>query len=320
MNYNKARELVTEALVRVNRQRNPYFNDLPRDPISPIYNVRPTPPDVIPPFKPKPPTARPPLGPNDLNPPRPSPSLPTSIPPGLYRPGIYNNSPFNPFAHPDNETFNNPNLPNDPSLFTDPLSMMKSKATSKSTKASSGKTKMAGKGTASPSQAYAGAAKSLTFGGKTPTLDAPGGLGEEVSVAGRDRRLHSFSESHNIETLKDIPTSRLRKLHAKYKAKGTKEASREAATIGRILSSRVNEAISTNDPNRGRMGRKKPLVPQGMMPDDTRNPRTGNPVRTLGKLHSRLDKLSPETRTKYRQNYGYRTRVAGRGRRLYPSP
>jgi hypothetical protein len=134
------------------------------------------------------------------------------------------------------------------------------------------------------------------------------------------RRKRGVTESHNIKTLKGIPTPRLRKLHAKYKAKGTKEASREAATIGRILSSRVNEAISTNDPNRGRMGRKKPLVPQGMMPDDTRNPRTGNPVRTLGKLHSRLDKLSPETRTKYRQNYGYRTRVAGRGRRLYPSP
>jgi hypothetical protein len=128
------------------------------------------------------------------------------------------------------------------------------------------------------------------------------------------------TESHNIETLKGIPTPRLRKLHAKYKAKGTKEASHEASVIKRILSSRVNEAISTNDPNRGRMGRKKPLVPQGMMPDDTKDPKTGKPVRTLGKLHSRMDKLSSETRTKYRQNYGYRTRVAGRGKRLYPSP
>lgn len=80
----------------------------------------------------------------------------------------------------------------------------------------------------------------------------------------------------------------------------------------------TNEATSTNDPNRGRMGRKKPLVPQGMMPDDARNPRTGNPVRTLGKLHSRMGMLSPETRARYRQNYGYRTRVAGRKGRIYP--
>jgi hypothetical protein len=82
----------------------------------------------------------------------------------------------------------------------------------------------------------------------------------------------------------------------------------------------TNEATSTNDPNRGRSSRKKPLVPYGIMPDGTKDPRTGNPVRTLGKLHSRMGKLSPETRTKYRQNYGYRTRVAGRGKRLYPSP
>lgn len=126
------------------------------------------------------------------------------------------------------------------------------------------------------------------------------------------------NESHNIETLKGIPTPRLHKLHAKYKAEGTKEASREAAVIKRILASRMNEAVSTNDPNRGRTGRKKPLVPQGMMPDDTKDPRTGNPVRTLGKLQSRMSKLSPETRDRYRKNYGYRTRVAGRKGRLYP--
>ena len=125
-------------------------------------------------------------------------------------------------------------------------------------------------------------------------------------------------ESHNMETLQRFPIGKLKRLHAKYKAKGTKEASREAANIKRMIVSRMNEAVSTNDPNRGRMGRKKPLVPQGMMPDETINPRTGNPVRTLGKLHSRIDQLSPETRKRYRQNYGYRTRVAGRGKRLYP--
>ena len=80
----------------------------------------------------------------------------------------------------------------------------------------------------------------------------------------------------------------------------------------------MHEATSTNDPNRGRMGRKKPLVPPGMMPYDTINPRTGVRVGTFGKLHDRLTDLSPETRKRYRQNYGYRTRVAGRGKRLYP--
>lgn len=128
----------------------------------------------------------------------------------------------------------------------------------------------------------------------------------------------TMHEGHNIETLRKLPIGRLKKLHREYSSKGTKGASREAANIKRMIVSRMNEAVSTNDPNRGRMGRKKPLVPQGMMPDETINPRTGNPVRTLGKLHSRMDQLSPETRKRYRQNYGYRTRVAGRGKRLYP--
>jgi hypothetical protein len=130
----------------------------------------------------------------------------------------------------------------------------------------------------------------------------------------------TMHESHNMETLQRFPIGKLKRLHAKYKAKGTKEASREASVIKRMIASKMNEAVSTNDPNRGRMGRKKPLVPQGMMPDETINPRTGNPVRTLGKLHSRMNQLSPETRKRYRQNYGYRTRVAGRGKRLYPLP
>jgi len=80
----------------------------------------------------------------------------------------------------------------------------------------------------------------------------------------------------------------------------------------------TNEAVSTNDPNRGRSFRKKPLVPYGIMPDGTKDPRTGNPVRTIGKLHSRMGKLSPETRQRYRENYGYRTRAAGRKGRIYP--
>lgn len=128
------------------------------------------------------------------------------------------------------------------------------------------------------------------------------------------------SESHNIETLKGIPTPRLRKLHAKYKAKGTKEASHEASVIKRILSSRVDEAISTNDPNRGHMGRKKPLVPQGMMPDDTKDPKTGKRVKSSGKVQKRLSTLSDAGRNEYYKKVGIRSRAASRGgrtQRLY---
>ena len=167
MKYTKAREILAEALVRVNRSRNPYFNDVPK------------------------------------------PVLPTIVPPSLYR-------------------------------------------------GKNNKSTTTGKGTASASQAFAGSAKSLTFGGKGGTLQVA-----------------------------DQP---------------------------------LEEAISTNDPNRGRMGRKKPLVPPGMMPDDTINPKTGARVGTFGKLHDRMTNLSPETRNRYRKNYGYRTRVAGRGKRLYPLP
>lgn len=129
-----------------------------------------------------------------------------------------------------------------------------------------------------------------------------------------------IDESHNIETLKDITTSRLRKLHAKYKAKGTKEASREASVIKRVLASRMNEAISTNDPNRGKPGRKKPLVPQGMMPDDTVHPFTGKRVKSSGKVQKRLSTLSDAGRNEYYKKVGIRSRAASRGgrtQRLY---
>jgi hypothetical protein len=80
---------------------------------------------------------------------------------------------------------------------------------------------------------------------------------------------------------------------------------------------RVTEAISSGDPNRGRPGRKSPLVPRGLMPTDTVD-REGKPVKTLGKLHRRLASLGDDARARYRRNYGYRTPVAGRNRRVYP--
>ena len=128
------------------------------------------------------------------------------------------------------------------------------------------------------------------------------------------------NESHNIETLKGIPTSRLRKLHAKYKAKGTKEASREASVIKRVLASRMNEAVSTNDPNRGKPGRKKPIVPPGLDPYDSVHPFTGKRVKSSGKVQKRLSTLSDAGRNEYYKKFGIRSRAASRGgktQRLY---
>lgn len=85
-----------------------------------------------------------------------------------------------------------------------------------------------------------------------------------------------------------------------------------------------DEAIlDEGDPNRGdgymkRYGgtRANKLVSPGMKSYGVINPETGKPVRTLGKLHKRLEDLSPETRKRYRNQYGFRT---GKGR-LYPLP
>lgn len=85
----------------------------------------------------------------------------------------------------------------------------------------------------------------------------------------------------------------------------------------------VDEAKSYGDPNRGdgkmkRYGgtRANKLVSSGMGSYGVTNPKTGKPVRTLGKLHNRLAKLSPEDLKRYRNQYGIRT---GSGR-LYPQP
>lgn len=83
---------------------------------------------------------------------------------------------------------------------------------------------------------------------------------------------------------------------------------------------KVDEATSTNDPNRGRMWRKKPLVPQGMMPDDTKDPRTGKRVKSSGKVQKRLSTLSDAGRNEYYKKFGIRSRAASRGgktQRLY---
>ena len=83
-----------------------------------------------------------------------------------------------------------------------------------------------------------------------------------------------------------------------------------------------NAVRYTGDPNnRGDGSMKKyggtranKLVSPRMKSYGVINPNTGKPVRTLGKLHKRLEDLSPETKKRYRDRYGYRT---GSGR-LYP--
>ena len=86
----------------------------------------------------------------------------------------------------------------------------------------------------------------------------------------------------------------------------------------------VDEAIlNEGDPNSGDGNMKKyggtranKLVSPGMGSYGVTNPKTGKPVRTLGKLQKRLAKLSPEDLKRYRNQYGIRT---GSGR-LYPQP
>jgi hypothetical protein len=86
----------------------------------------------------------------------------------------------------------------------------------------------------------------------------------------------------------------------------------------------TSEAIlDEGDPNRGDGNMKKyggtranKLVSPGMKSYGVVNPKTGKPVKTLGKLHKRLEKLSPEDLKRYRNQYGIRT---GSGR-LFPQP
>ena len=85
----------------------------------------------------------------------------------------------------------------------------------------------------------------------------------------------------------------------------------------------IEAILDEGDPNRGDGYMKKyggtranKLVSPGMKSYGVINPETGKPVRTLGKLHKRLEDLSPETRKRYRNQYGFRTGKE----RLYPQP
>lgn len=81
----------------------------------------------------------------------------------------------------------------------------------------------------------------------------------------------------------------------------------------------TNEAVSTNDPNRGRTGRAKPKLPPGQDPYDMYSKGEIQPYG--GKLQKRLRSMSAEDRKRYYQEIGIRSRAASRGgktQRLFP--
>lgn len=114
------------------------------------------------------------------------------------------------------------------------------------------------------------------------------------------------------------------KIHDQAKAAHDAGNHEKALKIGSAAAKGLHEAIlNEGDPNSGDGNMKKyggtranKLVSQGMGSYGVTNPKTGKPVRTLGKLHKRLAKLSPEDLKRYRNQYGIRT---GSGR-LYPQP
>ena len=108
---------------------------------------------------------------------------------------------------------------------------------------------------------------------------------------------------------------------AKYRFanKRAKHLDKAIANYNRKASKSTNEAVSTNDPNRGRMGRAKPKLPPGLDPYDMYSKGEIQPYG--GKLQKRLRSMSAEDRKRYYQQIGIRSRAASRGgktQRLFP--
>jgi hypothetical protein len=81
----------------------------------------------------------------------------------------------------------------------------------------------------------------------------------------------------------------------------------------------VKEAVSTGDPNRGRMGRAKPKLPPGLDPYDMYSKGEIRPYG--GKLQKRIASMSAEDRKRYYREIGIRSRAAsraGKTQRLFP--
>jgi hypothetical protein len=108
---------------------------------------------------------------------------------------------------------------------------------------------------------------------------------------------------------------------AKYRFanKRAKHLDKAIANYNRKASKSTNEAVSTNDPNRGRMGRAKPKLPPGLDPYDMYSKGEIQPYG--GKLQKRLRSMSAEDRKRYYQQIGIRSRAAsrsGKTQRLFP--
>ena len=108
---------------------------------------------------------------------------------------------------------------------------------------------------------------------------------------------------------------------AKYRFanKRAKHLDKAIANYNRKASKSTNEAVSTNDPNRGRMGRAKPKLPPGLDPYDMYSKGEIRPYG--GKLQKRIASMSAEDRKRYYQEIGIRSRAASRGgktQRLFP--
>ena len=113
------------------------------------------------------------------------------------------------------------------------------------------------------------------------------------------------------------PISHYNKVNmAKYRF-GSKAARSEED--GKKSPRNVKEAVSTGDPNRGRMGRAKVKLPPGLDPYDMYSKGEIQPYG--GKLQKRLRSMSAEDRKRYYQQIGIRSRAASRGgktQRLFP--
>lgn len=116
-----------------------------------------------------------------------------------------------------------------------------------------------------------------------------------------------------------VPMSQYNKVNmAKYRFGNKAERSKED---GKKSPRNVKEAVSTGDPNRGRMGRAKPKLPPGLDPYDMYSKGEIRPYG--GKLQKRISSMNPEDRKRYYQQIGIRSRAASRGgktQRLFPIP
>ena len=146
-----------------------------------------------------------------------------------------------------------------------------------------------------------------------------------ANILGARRKAEDEARQHTSATVgRSFHTAWSKEQKIKAIMAGSPGMSREEAAKKAALrigkQKKVDEAISTNDPNRGKPGRKKPIVPPGLDPYDSVHPFTGKRVKSSGKVQKRLSTLSDAGRNEYYKKVGIRSRAASRGgrtQRLY---